>query len=66
STTITTDPRPIIESSELCNILIGSLSYVPSNINTIRIVVRLCYGNQTKAKQMTGLMSFVRSIYPEG
>ncbi|CAF3791534.1 unnamed protein product [Rotaria socialis] len=65
TTTTTTDPRPIIESLELCNILIGSLSYVPSNIKTVRIVVRLCYGNQTKAKQMTSLMPFVRNIYPE-
>ena len=58
-------PRPMTESSELFSIFIDSLFSLPtiSNIKTIRIAARLCYGNQTKARQMTQPMSFVRNSY---
>ena len=53
------------ESSELFGIFIDSLFSLPtiSNIKNIRVAARLCYGNQTKARQMTQPMSFVRNSY---
>lgn len=38
---------------------------MPPNIKTIRVVARLCYGNQTKSREVTRLMSFVRNMYQE-
>jgi hypothetical protein len=35
-------------------------------VKTVRVVARLCYGNKTKAKQTTRLMSFVRNNSLEG
>ena len=57
--------RPITESSELFGVYIDSLFSLPSvsNIKTIRIIARLCYGNETKARLMTESMSFVRNNY---
>jgi hypothetical protein len=45
----------------LFSVYIESLFPLPSNIKAVRVVARLCYGNETKAKQMTRLMSFVRN-----
>ncbi len=57
--------RPITESSELFGVYIDSLFSLPStsNIKTIRIIARLCYGNETKARRMTESMPFVRNNY---
>ena len=54
------DPRCITESSEFLSIYIDSLFSLPSNIKLVRVLVRLCYGNETKEKQITRSMSFVR------
>ncbi|CAF4398402.1 unnamed protein product [Rotaria sp. Silwood2] len=58
-------PRPINESSDTFQVYIDSLFSLPtiSNIKAVRIIARLCYGNQTKARQMTRSMSFVRNNY---
>jgi len=57
--------RPITDSPDLLGVYIDSLFSLPSNSNikSLRIVARLCYGNQTKARQMTPSMSFVRNTY---
>ncbi|CAF0926564.1 unnamed protein product [Adineta steineri] len=59
------NPRSIEESSELFSVHIDSLFSLPSNVKTVRISARLCYGNQTRSKQMTRLMSFVRNASQE-
>jgi hypothetical protein len=58
-------PRSITESSDLFSVYIDSIFSLPSisNIKSVRIVARLCYGNETKARQMTHSMSFVRNSY---
>ncbi|CAF0889442.1 unnamed protein product [Adineta steineri] len=58
-------PRPITESSELFSVYIDSIFSLrfESNIKSIRIVTRLCYGNETKARKMTESMSFIRHHY---
>jgi hypothetical protein len=57
--------RPITESSDLFGVYVDSLFSLPSisSIKAVRIVARLCYGNETKARQMTQPMSFVRNSY---
>ncbi|CAF4197511.1 unnamed protein product, partial [Rotaria sp. Silwood2] len=62
-----TIPKPcsITNSSEFFSVHIDSLFSLPLNIKTVRIVAHLCYGNETKAKQMTRLMSFIRNSYQE-
>jgi hypothetical protein len=49
----------------LFGVYIDSLFSLPTitNIKTIRIMARLCYGNVTKARQLTQPMSFVRNNY---
>jgi hypothetical protein len=60
------NPCSITEPLELFNFRIDSLLSLPSNIKTVCVVARLCYGNETKAKAMTRLMSCVRNRYEEG
>ncbi|CAF3475281.1 unnamed protein product [Rotaria sordida] len=57
--------RSINESPDTFQVYIDSLFSLPtiSNIKSIGIIARLCYGNQTKARQMTRSMSFVRNNY---
>ena len=57
--------RPITESFDLFGVYIDSLFSLPSitNIKTIRIVARLCYGNVTKARKISQPMPFVRNNY---
>lgn len=59
---VTPISMPISKSSELFSVFIDSLFCLPSqtNIKTIRIGARLCYGNSTKARQISAPMSFVR------
>ncbi|CAF4458276.1 unnamed protein product [Rotaria socialis] len=58
-------PRSINESPDTFQVYIDTLFSLPSisNIKSVRIIARLCYGNQTKALQMTRSMSFVRNNY---
>ena len=53
---------PLSKSSELFSVFVDSLFCLPSqtNIKTIRIAARLCYGNATKARQISAPMSFAR------
>ncbi|CAF3397978.1 unnamed protein product [Rotaria sp. Silwood1] len=55
----------INESFDTFQVYIDSLFSLPSisNIKSVRISARLCYGNQTKARQTTRSMSFVRNTY---
>lgn len=59
--------RPIVESSELFSVFIDSLFALPraSNIRSLRIGARLCYGNESKARQLTQSMSFSRNNYQD-
>lgn len=63
--TTTQVSRPITDSADLLSVYIDSLFSLPSNSNikSLRIAARLCYGNQTKARQLTPTMSFVRNAY---
>lgn len=57
--------RPATNSSKLFSVHIDTLYLIPSNVTTVRVLVRLCYGNKIKATQMTKLMSFVRHNFQE-
>lgn len=54
--------RPITDASDLLTVYIDSLFLLPTigNIKNIRIVARLCYGNVTKTRKSSQLMSVVR------
>ena len=58
-------PRPITESFDPFSVYIDSLFSIPadSSIKTLRVVVRLCYGNETKARGMSEAKSTVRNSY---
>jgi hypothetical protein len=60
------NPCSITESLELFTFRIDSLFSLPSNIKTVCVVARLCYGNETKSKTITKLMSCVRNRFEEG
>ena len=60
-----TKPCPITDSSGKLCVRIDNLFSLPSNIKTICILVRLCYGNQIKSKQMTRLLSCTRNRYSD-
>jgi hypothetical protein len=55
-----------MDSLEKFSVRIDSLFSLPSNITAVRVVARLCYGNETKAKVMTRLLSFVRNQHHHG
>lgn len=58
-------PHPVNESPDAFQVYIDCLFSLPeiSNIKSVRVCARLCYGNQTKARQVTRSMSFVRNSY---
>lgn len=48
------------------NVHIDCLFSLPLNIKTVRVVARLCYGNETRAKEITRSMLCVRNRYQQG
>ncbi|UJR21159.1 hypothetical protein I4U23_024258 [Adineta vaga] len=64
-TSIPSTTCSITELSDVFTVHIDSLFSLPSNVKTVRVIARLCYGNTTRVKQMTRLMSFVRNTSQE-
>ena len=58
-------PCSITDSLEIFSVRIDNLFSLPSYIKKVRVVARICYGNEIKSKAMTRLMSCVRHRYHE-